>query len=94
MTKMELVDAIKKIQYDPSWAIYAEVPFTEESAARFGQTQFENGGLLDSKEFFANGQQVGNWFVKEFEDYPEMLGDEIEVGLAAASFIEETDFWR
>lgn len=44
------------ISYDSSWAIYAQKidgEFREESPARFGQRQFDNGGLLDDCEFFS-----------------------------------------
>ena len=91
---MDLVDAIRTIQYDSGWAVYAQTPFSEASEARFGQTQFENGGLLDGKEFFANGLEIGDWMKNYFEDCPEMLDDEIEVGLGAAMLIEEKEQWR
>lgn len=38
------------LEYNSTWAIYAEridSEFKPESFARFGQTQFENGGVLD-----------------------------------------------
>lgn len=45
------------LQYDNQWGIYAEKidgKFTPESPARFGQSQFENGGVLDNKEHVCN----------------------------------------
>ena len=33
------------------FGIWAEAPFTEDSESRIGRTQFENGGLLDEKQF-------------------------------------------
>jgi hypothetical protein len=59
-TLKELVGAI---QYDSSWGIWAATvggKFTPESEARYGQCQFENGGLLDEFEFFADGVQIGD----------------------------------
>ena len=36
---------------ETQWGIWADAPFTADSESRIGQTQFENGGLLDSKVF-------------------------------------------
>ena len=33
------------------FGIWAAAPFTEDSESRIGRTQFENGGLLDEKQF-------------------------------------------
>lgn len=58
-----LIDAIQKIGYDSKWAIYAEKidgEFRADSPARIGQQQFENGGVLDDAEFFANGERIGD----------------------------------
>lgn len=54
-----LKSLVGEIQYDTSWAIWAQAPFTPESAARYGQTRFNNGGLLDGLEFFADGVACG-----------------------------------
>lgn len=53
---MNLKEAILRINYDANWGIYAESPFTSNSPARIGQTHFENGGVLDDKEYFCNGE--------------------------------------
>ena len=42
---------MKLSSIDPQWGIWADAPFSAESESRVGQTQFENGGLLDDKEF-------------------------------------------
>ena len=55
---MKLKEALATINYDSSWAIYAEYPLTEDTPCRFGQTQFENGGLLDDKTFVINGESA------------------------------------
>lgn len=60
MSKL-LKDLVSSISYDSSWGIWAELiegKFTSESQARYGQRQFENGGLLDGFEFFADGVQI------------------------------------
>lgn len=49
------------VSYDSSWSVYAEKingEFVGESPARFGQNQFENGGLLDDCEFFASNERI------------------------------------
>ena len=49
------------VAYDNSFAIYAERVggvFCEGSPARFGQTIFDNGGLLDDCELFACNEKV------------------------------------
>ena len=60
-----LKDLAGSIQYDSSWGIWAELingEFTPESQARYGQNQFENGGILDGFEFFADGQKIGDHY--------------------------------
>ena len=81
---MILQEAITKIGYDDNWGIWACAPFTANSEARFGQVQFENGGLLDDKAFFADGMACGD-FVGEYcdgEDIDE-LGDEAALEMIA-----------
>ena len=60
--KMTLLNILTgNISYDNSFAIYAEKiggHFHNDSPARFGQTQFENGGLLDDCEFFATNDSA------------------------------------
>lgn len=56
-----LKELASNISYDSSWAIWAELidgKFTADSQARYGQRQFENGGILDGFEFFADGVQI------------------------------------
>lgn len=54
-----LRDLITSIQNSSKWAVYADG--TEPSSnARFGQTQFENGGLLDGKKFILDGEQAND----------------------------------
>ena len=54
---MKLIEAIQDVirhgHYETSWGVWAEEPFSPESEARIGQTDFENGGVLDDKVFFA-----------------------------------------
>ena len=84
---MNLKEACLKISYDSSWAIYADAPFTDESEARFGQTQFENGGLLDDKVFFANGEVVNDAIETQIDF---SLGEEnYQREIAAETLIQE-----
>ena len=61
-TKTTLADEIEKIvrggNYVSDWGIWADAPFSPESEARQGQDQFENGGVLDEKSFFASNEQI------------------------------------
>ena len=60
--KMTLSQEIEKIvrgaNYVSDWGIWADEPFTAESEARQGQTQFDNGGEVDEKSFFATNEQI------------------------------------
>lgn len=70
MTTLTLIEAIKTIGYDNNWAIYAEKidgEFRADSPARFGQRQFDNGGVIDDAEYFANGERIGD-LMAEGED--------------------------
>ena len=49
---MRLQDRLANLSTpETQWGIWADAPFTADSESRIGQTQFENGGLLDEKEF-------------------------------------------
>jgi hypothetical protein len=67
---MKLSEAITKIDYSDTVAVYAMRPFTPDSEARIGQVVFENGGLLDDMEVFANGEKCGNWIAAWLEGIP------------------------
>lgn len=54
---MRLKDLVTKIQGDEGWAVYAESS-DPNADARYGQTQFKNGGLLDNKKFIINGENA------------------------------------
>ena len=74
--KMTLLDALKRgLSIDSNWAIYAESPFTAESESRVGQTQFENGGKLDDKEFVVNGEQLENYIEEFRQNIEDLLED-------------------
>lgn len=49
----------KGLQYDSSWGIYA-FGTGVDSPARIGQTQFEQGGILDGMSFVIDGEKLGN----------------------------------
>lgn len=55
------------VEYGSSWAVYAEA-LEPDSPARMGQTQFENGGLLDSKRYVIDGLTLGDAKLRYFED--------------------------
>jgi len=77
---------IDSLSYDSSWGIYAEKiggVFKPESPARFGQSIFENGGLLDDCEFFGNNESI----VDAREAYTE--GDDDFTQEWAEHYIEE-----
>ncbi|MCY4130071.1 MAG: hypothetical protein OXG15_12630 [Gammaproteobacteria bacterium] len=71
---MKLKKAISTINYDSSIAIYAESPFTPNSESRIGQNQFENGGILDGKEWVINGDSANDrseYGLEEYRDHDE-----------------------
>jgi hypothetical protein len=58
-TLMEILTGT--LDYSSQWGIYAERrdgKFQADSPARYGQRQFENGGLLDEKEYFLNNESA------------------------------------
>lgn len=65
------------VAYDRGWGVYAD-SLDPDASARYGQTQFENGGLLDGKIFVANGMAINDaledWF-EGCEEDPRTLGD-------------------
>lgn len=97
---MNLTKALLKIQYDASWGIWAELvngKFTEDSEWRYGQVLFENGGLLDSKVFLCNGEQIGNWLTSygfkpdksDVEDDPHWIDAFLEGANVAVSLQQD-----
>jgi len=46
------------VNYSNTEALYLSVSFSEDSDVRFGQPQFENGGLLDEKRFLCTNEQL------------------------------------
>ena len=84
---MNLADALNRIKYDPSWAIYAEYPLTPESDCRYGQTQFENGGLLDDKEFIINGESANDRISNQID--PEDGDEDYQREIAIETLIDE-----
>lgn len=86
MTKSTLIDYLTGgLTYDSSWAIYAERidgEFKPESPARFGQRQFENGGLLDNKEIFTTNESAVD-FMNSYTD-----GDDDYLKEAALELIQ------
>ncbi len=50
-----LKDLVTKIQDSSQWAIYAGST-DPDADARYGQRQFENGGLLDDKKYIIDGE--------------------------------------
>lgn len=52
---MKLQDAVVQVQGYSNWAVYA-TGTEPEAEARLGQTQFENGGLLDEMSFVISSE--------------------------------------
>jgi hypothetical protein len=78
MTADTLKNLVSNISYDSSWGIWAELvdgQFTANSQSRYGQRQFDNGGLLDGFEFFADGVQV--------RDHADDFAGELDLSLSS-----------
>ena len=82
--KTTLIDYLTGgLTYDPSWGIYAERidgEFKPESPARFGQRQFENGGLLDDKELFTTNESAVD-FMNSYTDGDDNFLEEAAIEL-------------
>ena len=90
----KLIDLLTdSLEYSSSWAVYAQKingKFVPESPARFGQTLFENGGVLDEKEFFADNEQIIDRALDWDENYSDNDEDErIETMEEVISMINE-----
>lgn len=74
------------LSYDSSCAVYAEKidgEFKPESSARFGQTVFENGGMLDDCELFGVNEHI-------VDSRSEWLdGDDDEDGSFTAEWVDQ-----
>ena len=71
---MNLKDRLININtVEANWAIYADIPFSEDSETRIGQTQFENGGLLDKKEIVGTFENLHDRIENQIDSD---LGDE------------------
>ena len=94
---MTLKDAILNINYDSSVAIYADAPFSPDSEARIGQNQFENGGVLDKKEWVINGEaandraETGLEDFRDHDDFEEMVTENITDFLIPELEVERKD---
>lgn len=92
---MKLKDALLDIEYNSSWAIWADLDesgqLTEDAEARYGQRIFENGGLLDDKVFVCDGEQIGNWLTRYgFASDKSDIGDD---PYWIDAFLEEANEW-
>ena len=47
---------------DTSWGYWADAPFTADSDCRVGQTQFDNGGLLDDMQFVGSLNELSVYY--------------------------------
>jgi hypothetical protein len=88
---MDLLTAIKKIQYDNSFEIWAERPFRPDSPARFGRDIFECGGMNDGKSRFADGVEIGDYIRRYLDNDQDLLGDADWIIEAAEAMIEERE---
>lgn len=67
---MRLADALINVPYCDSWGVYAipeEDIFTQDSTARYGEKNFENGGLHPEFQKICNGTTAGD-FINEWLD--------------------------
>lgn len=72
-----LKDLIGSIQYDASWGIWAETVdgrFNPDSPARY--SQFDDGGVMDGFDFFADGRQIGDSYTRWKGDFDASDWDE------------------
>jgi len=84
-----IIDLMVGIQYDTNWGIWADG--TEPTSnARYGQRQFENGGMLDGWQYIGNGVQIGN-FIDSYCDGCEDDDLEYFAREAAEQFLQELD---
>ena len=65
---------VTDIQDSPQWAVYA-ASTAPDAEARYGQTQFENGGLLDDKEFVIDGATANAALMSYTDGDPAWLGE-------------------
>lgn len=87
---MTLSELLKNgLQYDESWGIYS-LGTGADSPARIGQTQFENGGLLDGMSFVINGERLGDAMrsYTDGDDEMEFSGSELLEWLLEEDWIE------
>lgn len=59
-TLRETIEGIVNGRYDYStnWAVYAKTPFTYDSEAEIGNTQWDNGGYSEEYKYFANFETI------------------------------------
>lgn len=67
---------VNGLQHDSNWGIYAE-ECSPAAEARIGQTQFEQGGLIDGKRLIVDGVQLGDALLR-YTDGDENADDFIE----------------
>jgi hypothetical protein len=65
------------VSYDSSWGIYAD-SCDANAEARIGQTQFEQGGLLDGKQLICTGEQLGD-AIQRWTDGEEVDIDDLDI---------------
>ncbi len=77
----------KGLQYDSSWGIWAFGTATD-APARIGQTQFENGGILDGMSFIIDGERLGNAIAALSQGEPEDVWEHISQSMFLDLLIE------
>lgn len=92
MNSYTLIDLLTGgMEYSGTWAIYAERidgEFKPESPARFGQRQFENGGLLDGCEFFTTNEDATGRMNRYMGDDWRDLDDSIQAQVLSESALQ------
>ena len=69
-----LKNLVVEIQNDSNWAVYADSN-DPEAPARYGQRQFENGGVLDGKHFVIDGQMAAQALMSYTDGDPAWLDE-------------------
>lgn len=84
------------LSYDSSWAVYAEKndgEFKPESPARFGQTVFENGGMLDDCEYFGTNEIIcdsrAEWLDGDDDDDGSFTADWVDQHIDEVNSIQD-----
>lgn len=86
---MKIKDLNASIRYDQKWAVYASLPLSVESNCRFGQTHFENGGVLDGFICIGTNDVIVDSLLEWADNDYEWLSDKNNLLEAIEQYIEK-----